>query len=352
MAGQGRTASDAVALSRALQDEPYRFDFFQAVRRLEAVYRDSPRVGLSRRPGDDPFRFGQEPTLAFAPSTLAAFRPGKEGRPSKLAVYFFGLFGPNGPLPLHLTEHARDRRRNHKDTTFEAFADLFHHRMLSLFYRGWSSAQPAVSFDRPEEDRFALFVGALFGLALPSQRNRDALPDRAKLHHAGRLSCRTAHAEGLRAMLADYFCVSVEISQFVGEWLEIPEAARWRLGESAATGGLGTTATVGARVWSCQHKFRLRLGPLTYADYHRLLPGSPSLERLAALVQNYTGAELAWDAQLILAEDEVPRLQLGGGERLGLTTWLIGDRARRDADDLILNPLAAAAANQPVGEPS
>ena len=153
-------------------------------------------------------------------------------------------------------------------------------------------------------------------------------------------------------MLADYFSVSVEISQFVGEWLEIPEEACWRLGESPATGGLGTTATVGARVWSCQHKFRLRVGPLTYADYHRLLPGSPSLRRMAALVQNYTGAELAWDARLILARDEVPRLALGGGERLGLTTWLIGEQAHRDVDDLILNPMAVATANQPVGEPS
>ena len=340
MAGEGRTASDAVALGRELQDEPFRFDFFQAVRRLECAYRDKPRIGHSLRAADDPVRLAQEPTLAFAPSTIAAFRPGKGGRRSTLAVFFFGLFGPNGPMPLHLTEYVRDRLRNSDDPTLRQFADTFHHRMLSLFYRAWAGSQPAVSFDRPESDRFAFYVASLFGLAMPSFRGRDALPDLAKLHHAGQLACGTRHAEGLRSMLASYFGVTVDVKQFVGEWLEIPEASRWRLGESPGTGSLGTTATVGERVWSCQHKFRIELGPLEYDDYERMLPGGESLERLVALVGNYAGEEFAWDIQMILARDEIPPLELGGSRRLGLSTWLIGEHAREDSKDLFLNPTA------------
>ncbi len=40
-----------------------------------------------------------------------------------LAGYFFGMFGPNGPLPLHLTEYVRDREKMENDKTFRAFAD-------------------------------------------------------------------------------------------------------------------------------------------------------------------------------------------------------------------------------------
>ncbi len=88
---------------------PHAFDFFQALRRLECEHRDRPRIGAGLRPGDDPVRLGQPPYLNFAGSTVSSFAAGTGGRPWRLAVNFFGLLGPNGPLPLHLTEYARDR---------------------------------------------------------------------------------------------------------------------------------------------------------------------------------------------------------------------------------------------------
>ena len=140
MADQARTATRTLDLVRELERDPYRFSFFQALRRLEAENRDRPRLGESTRAAEDPIRLGQKPSMAFASSPLAAFERGKEGRADRLDVLFFGLFGPNGPLPNHLTEYAHDRIRNAKDTTFSRFADLFHHRMLSLFYRAWANA--------------------------------------------------------------------------------------------------------------------------------------------------------------------------------------------------------------------
>ena len=150
------------------------------------------------RPAQDAVRLAQEPSVEFAPATLAGWEPAsRTAPPARLLVHFFGLFGPDGALPLHLTEYARDRRRNHRDPTFQRFADIFHHRALSLFYRAWANSRPTVSFDRPEEDRFALYVGALIGLGMDSLRDRDAMPDLTKLHFAGHLACQTRHAEGL-----------------------------------------------------------------------------------------------------------------------------------------------------------
>jgi type VI secretion system protein ImpH len=339
MAGENRAAADAVALSQALAREPHQFDFFQVLRRLECSYRDRPRLGRSRRPADDPIRLAQPASMAFAPSTLAACESGKEGRPPRLEVNFFGLLGPNGPLPLHLTEYARDRLRNAHDPTFVRFLDLFHHRLLSLFYRAWAEAQPTVQFDRPDEDRFSVYVGSLFGLGMASLRHRDAMPDLAKLHYAGRLACQTRHAEGLEAILADFFKLPVTIEQFVPHWMELPVDCRWQLGTLPETGRLGVNTVVGERVWDCQHKFRIRFGPLSLEDYQRLLPGGLSLERLAALVRNCLGDEMSWDLHLILQQADVPPLKLGGEiGRLGWTTWLLGQPLARDADDLYLHP--------------
>ena len=201
MADKDRTAEGNLDLLVELQDRPFHFDFLQALRRLECLYRDKPRIGTSARPAEDAVRLTQEPSLAFAPATLASFEPGTAGRPWRLASRFFGMFGPNGPLPLHLTEYARDRLRNHDDPTIVRFLDMFHHRMLTLFYRAWADAEPTTHLDRPESDRFATFVGSLLGIGLPTLRHRDAMPDMAKLFFAGRFACQARNKEGLEEAL-------------------------------------------------------------------------------------------------------------------------------------------------------
>ena len=339
MADADRTATHALTLLRALQEKPYDFGFFQAVRRIENLYRDKPRTGTSSRASDDPVRLVQEPTTAFAPATLASFTLGEGKARPRLSTYFFGLLGANGPLPIHLTEYGRERLRNAGDATFVRFLDLFHHRLLSLFYRAWAINQPAVSFDRPEDDRFAAYIGSLFGLGLPTTRNRDAFPDLARLRYAGLFANQTRHRSGLSAILRDFFRMPVTIREFTAGWLHLGEDMRWRLGRSRESGTLGRSATIGARVWSCHHKFRIAFGPLSLAQYMRLLPGGDSLRRLVPLVRFYVGDELDWDVNLILKRDEIPPLRLGQEGGLGWTTWLTAPSRSCDADDLRLNPL-------------
>jgi type VI secretion system protein ImpH len=342
VADADRQTAQALALFDALRAAPHRFGFFQALRRLECAHADRPRLGTAPRPADDVVRLGQKVSLAFAPSTLADFRPGEAGMPPLLQVYFLGLFGPNGPLPLHLSDYARQRLANTRDPTLSRFADIFHHRMLSLFYRAWADARATVSFDRPEDDRFGTYVGAACGLGMPSLRDRDAVPDIGKLHYAGLFAGQTRHAEGLIALLADFFRLPVALEELVGHWLTLPTESRWRLGESRRTGALGVSTIVGARVWDRQYKFRIVFGPLDRADYERLLPGGEHLPRLVALVRNYVGDEYEWDVNLVLKKAQVPPCKLGGDARLGWSTWACGKTPARDADDLYLDPLRHA----------
>lgn len=342
MAVTHRTATQALSLHRRLQEDPYHFGFYRTLRLLECLYPEHARLGESLRPADDPIRLAQQPSMAFAPSTLAEFHPPAEGSPPRLEVLFLGLFGPNGPLPLHLTEYARERLRNHGDATFSRFADIFHHRMLSLFYRAWANAQPTVSLDRPESDRFGAYVGSTFGLGIPSLRARDAMPDQTKLYYAGWMSAQARNADGLCAMLGEFLGLPVLVREFVGHWMQLPLEACCRLGESPETGSLGMTATLGTQVWDCQYKFRIVLGPIGLADYERLLPGGRTLRRVVALVRNYVGDELIWDVNLVLRHQEIPPLELGRQGRLGWTTWLGDIEPERDADDLCLDPFTDA----------
>lgn len=342
MAGANRATPETVELVRALEEAPYKFNFFQAMRLIEASNPGLDRLGKGRRPSSEPVRLGQEPSLAFAPSMLASFKPGNEDSADYLAGYFFGLFGPNGPLPLHLTEYARDRERLGNDKTFRAFADIFHHRMMSLFYRAWAEARPAVQMDRPDQDQFAKYVGATFGMGSPGLRNRDALDDHSKLFMAGRLAQQSRPAEGLQAMLEELFLVPMMVEQYVGEWMELPGEARLELGKSPSVASLGQTATLGERVWGSQHKFRIVCGPLDGADFQRFLPGERSLAKLASTVRNYVGDELDWELRLLLVGKDTPKTQLGASGQLGWTSWIGDKQSDEAADDVVLHPMGLA----------
>ncbi|HLV65232.1 MAG TPA: type VI secretion system baseplate subunit TssG, partial [Polyangiaceae bacterium] len=115
MASENRTAPDRLTIEQALAEAPYSLDFHQALRRLECARRDLPRLGEALRPSDEPVRLGQDPSLSFAPSAVSAYRAAAAGRPARLSVTFFGLFGPQGPLPLHMTEYVRERIRHAGD---------------------------------------------------------------------------------------------------------------------------------------------------------------------------------------------------------------------------------------------
>ncbi len=340
MADQARTATRPLDLLKEMEAEPFRFGFFQAVRRLEAEFRDHARLGESTRVAEDPIRLGQKPSMAFAPSTLVSFHRGSDRRAARLQVLFFGLFGPNGPLPHHLTEYAYDRERNAQDPTFSRFADIFHHRFLCLFYRAWANAQPTASYDRPESDRFATCVGALFGMGMPSLRGRGRVADEIRLHFAGKLASQTRNAEGLQSLVQGYFGVGVRVDEFVGQWVPLPHNSLCRLGHSPDTGTLGRNAIAGDRIWDRGQKFRIILGPLRLEMYRELLPGGERLQELIELVRTYVHDEFVWDVRLILRGEEVSSVELGKHGRLGWTSWLPTESARGDVDDLLFDPLA------------
>jgi len=337
MAGtSGQTPDSLIA---ELEKNPYGFDFFQAVRLLQSRFAERPRIGYSQSPGQDPVRFAQSPSLAFPPSTLESVQTSATGVP-KLFVNFFGLMGPNGPLPSHLTEYARERERHFADRTISAFINVFNHRLLSFFFRSWAASQKSVDLDRPRDQNYHVYIGSLFGIGLESLQNRDPVPDWAKLYFSGHLSCQTRNAEGLEAILQEYFEIKTEVQSFTGRWLDVPPDSLCQLGDSPETGSLGLTTIVGSRMWDCQLSFRLRLGPMSLADYKRMLPSGDSFKRLRAWVLNYCGEHFFWDAQLVLRAAEVPDIALGKAGLLGWTTWLKTKPLPRDADDLILNPPA------------
>jgi type VI secretion system protein ImpH len=341
MADDGRPTPHALSMQTAAVGGS---DLYQLLRRLEARLSPLPRIGRAARFAQDRVRLGQAASLAFAPGPVASVQLGIGDAPTRVKVHCFGLLGPNGPLPLHMTEYVWQRLKHHADSSLASFFDLFHHRMLSFFYRAWADAEPAVQRDRPELDRFGIYVACLFGVGTPAMSERDALPDAKKRFYAGQLADQVRHADGLRVLLEDHLGMPVCIEEFVGEWCEIPDRYQWRLGQPGSgqqadgLGQLGLSTSLGNRVWLRQGKFRVQLGPLSMAQFARVAPGGAALASLVSLVRGYAGDALSWDLRLQLEHDAITALQLGQAV-LGQTAWLRGEK-HAPKDDLLFDPQA------------
>ena len=377
---------------QACGGEPWAYDYFALMRRLESIAAGSPRWGRALLPSAEPVRVGQEPSLSFAPASFSRFEPAGAHSPPRLRQHFFGYLGPNGPLPVHLSDFIRERTINHGDPTWLAFLDTFSHRFSLFFYRAWAQARPAVGLDRPQEDGFRRQVGALVGIGTPARQQRDEVHDDARLHFSGRLLRQVHNAEGVEAVLASYFGVPVRLEPWIGHWMPLPEEELTRLGScqpsnvggsrryrSAGQGAttshslcygeeeqrrhalreqasdrhlgvdttlsrgeasrsLGLGAMLGRRAWDRQHRVRLHLGPLDFEQYRMFLPTGDGRPALRRWMQQLLGDELYWDAELILQKEALPPARLGtlkgNAPRLGWVSWLGRERRARDAADV------------------
>jgi type VI secretion system protein ImpH len=350
----GRETTD---LSRLLFARPERFDFFQAVRLLEQVVHARARqgqgpptepIGLDSAPVREFVRFGVLPSLSFPAGAVAGLRARDGTAPPEMVVPFLGLTGPLGVLPAHYTALLL-RRLREKDFALRDFLDLFHHRLLSLFYRAWEKYRLPFAHERfrlvPRGRDADPTTGALYcltGFGTAGLRGRLQVPDEAFLFYAGHFAHWPRSASALEGLLEDYFEVRVRVLSLQGQWLPLSEADRAVLPESGGLGRnnrLGVDLVIGDRVRDVQSKFRLRVGPLTFAQFRRLMPDGDGLRPLCQLTRTYVGAEFDFDVQAVLLPAEVPWCRLSAdpepGPRLGWNTWLRSREFSHEVEDAV-----------------
>lgn len=305
-------------LIERLQAEPWRFGFLSLLRRIGANAALEP-IGTARRPQAEPFRLGQQPSLAFAPREVASAQEAA-GR-LKVRLFGLGMLGPNGPLPIHFTEMAKDREDSRRDTTTIDFFDIFHHRFLTLFYRTWAAGQATAGLDRKEDERFSFYIASLTGQDTV-EIGRRPLPAHARLAASAHLVRESRNPDGLRATIEHYFGVPVAIEENVFHWIEIDPADCGRMGRPGAAATMGRGAILGRVAPDRQHRFRIVIGPVDFDAYLRFTPQGEDLPRLVEWVRAFVGYELEWELELRIKPDSAPPAVMGGKQRMGWSGWL------------------------------
>ena len=337
MASESGQQSFALELLEKIRQTPYEYNFFDVLRYLEASHAHTPRLGESVKGSDDPVYLRQQPSMAFASATISRFELGYQEQ-DQIFTWPFGIFGSNGPMPLHITEYAFERELHHGDDTFSRFADVFHHRMVSLLYRAWANTQPSIEMDRPDTNKFDRYVGAIAGLNVgadqPGDGEQGGIDERyRKLFRAGLYNQQVRSADGLETLLSGFFKLPFYVSQYSGDWLPLGDKAQFRLGTYGYANGLGTTSCLGEKIYDCQNKFSVSTGGLNAAQFERLLPGGDGYKKLYELVTSYVGIAFEWDLTLKITSSDMPKPSLGEGARLGLNLWL-GDMEQQKTDEL------------------
>jgi type VI secretion system protein ImpH len=344
------------AVIERLFKEPYRFEFFQAVRMLELWLK---RSGLPRQDLVANFvRFQNSTSLAFPASQLEAIHTEPRGlgqdagalgaalQSGELAYIritpsFMGLLGANGVLPVHYTERIAEHSLHHKDDGARAFLDTFSNRSLALFYRAWRKYRLALKYEADGNDAFLPLLLALAGVGQAALRKRlgpgedGGVLDESIGYFAGSIRHRPASAVQIARVLSEYFGQPVKAEQFVGSWYDVPEAQQTTLGGANAV--LGAGAMAGARVWQRDLRLRLLIGPMDYASFDAFLPGGPAARALKSMLTMFTGVTLEYDVELVLHAADVKGVLLAEDRqagRLGWDAYLVAGPQTQDRNDV------------------
>ncbi len=311
-----------------LQTSGAEFSFFQAILLLKKLSLNSAPIGELGPVTDEAIRFKHDPRLIFQSSDISQILSHvyHEGRQrAEVTSTFLGLIGTSGPLSDVLTENvlAADAVG---ETALGAFYNIFHHRILSLFYRSWVKYRTELGFrttgDGPIRRALA-FVGIDPLAGIP----KNSLPPNVQLSLAWILAQKTRSARTLKLILEQLMPkMPITVDSFVLRRAWLADDQKMLLGKAHSS--LTGDSAIGRTVRDRMCRFRVTIGPVSFDAMRDFVPRGKHYARLRGCLEQFTPRVLEPEVVVLVAADEAPLFQLGqprGGE-LGVTTR-IGTRA-------------------------
>ncbi len=332
-------------------EEAYKFDFLELIWQLERHPDNTVNVGEMGPVRRERIRFRPHDGLGFPATDVRNIAkvesPNSDGICAWIDLNFLGLYGVDTSLPLHYSVDihrgvAADGRPSVKtdgdvadapdrSTPVRDFLDLFHHRVMSLFYRAALKYRYHKSYAVPGRDSISRQLFRLIGISTePEKLSLPFQPERL-LKYAGLWTMRPASAASMECVLRDYFSeISLSVKSYLPVWSPIPEADQNRMGDATRQNRLGQNFSVGDRIFDISGGFRICLGPLCWSDYVAFLPDGNYFAEMMALVEFHRSDPLKLRVDTTIRAGEVPPAQLGSGPnaaRLGYTCWAYTSRA-------------------------
>ena len=340
---------------KAYFEEPYRFDFYQAVKLLERLERRRHAgtdkavhpPGASTDPEEESVRFSAHASLAFHASDLHRIDPSpKDGLQPMIQANFLSLAGARGPLPLWFTDLIRDRIRR-SDHALKAFLDIINNRLISLWYRIRQHHRPTLHTLAPETHPFAKYLLSFMGLRTeqaqaafnvhpnPRLEGTRGLEARDIIYYAGLFWQHDRSMHGLERMLSHFFRIPFKGQQMCGRWINLRPEDRTMLTVGKQHNALGQSSVIGQRIYDPQSRFALTAGPLDWDDFVDFLPIGDRFEALHKLTNFYTRSAYDYAIDVTVKPETLTdnRPALGDDTlRLGWTSWALSSEPKPDRE--------------------
>lgn len=353
-----------------LLDEPYRFQFFQAVSLL-VKWLVTQGVPTERALIEHLF-FENNVSFAFAASQILELDAGlgtfaseggmvhalarERALQIRITPAFMGFLGPNGTLPSHYTEQFGAYLAATRDEAPRAFLDMFSNRALAQFYTAWRKHRIEHAGD-VGEDAFLPLLLSFAGSQASVEVSVEAIVHAETIaRYAGVTMQRPVPPDVLCRVLSDYLEVPLAIEESVGSWIVLEGQEQCSLGGRNAV--LGNNTLLGDRSWRPDLRARISIGPLDRGAFDHLLPGGVGEHALAHLLRLFGDPTVSYDVHLILKAVEINPLCLSGSApcpiRLGVDSFLVEATERHDRSDMHyritplppLSPLAVPASSR------
>lgn len=351
------------SLKEKLLSEAYNFEFYQAVKLLEMIYlfekvdsgilkgaiEESEKADVikkffeqeSYRLFGGPVVFKSNINPSFPASELEKINlPQKKGGPYEMLVNFMGIAGLSGPMPAVYSQMIIDNEKdNPNNTIFRDFLDIFNNHLIYLMYKVRKRSRLGFDLRNPVDTSIAQYLFSLIGMGPGGFRNRLAIKDYQLLYYTGLLANHNRSISGVEFILSDYLNVKVSCRPLQGSWQAISSIHLSFLGGCGQNQVLGDSAVLGSVVWDQNAKFSMRLGPINEKQFIDFLPldGSLSFRPMYELTRQYVGADMFFEAALIVDSNGLNGLKLNDPvhARLGWTSWLpLGERSIYDYREL------------------
>ncbi|MET0171930.1 type VI secretion system baseplate subunit TssG [Agrobacterium vaccinii] len=277
---------------------------------------------------------GARPT----PVAIGGFRS-KNGK-AELRSAFAPIIGPLGSLPPSYSELQQREERN-RSKALTSFFNLFAARFSELFVSATEKYRLArgLRWARNHQDNaFRKTLLSLTGFGTAGLSEKVGVKQDVLLRFSGLLANRNRNATALTSMLCEFTGLDVEVEQFRRRWVPLPVHEQSQFGQGGGL-RLGQNVTAGSAIEDFSGSFRIVIGPVGYADYLALTPGSKRLAEIFAVARLFAGSGFDFDVQVILRKEDIPFCQLGATEapaRLGWNSWARLAPAQKDSTDAIV----------------
>lgn len=323
----------------ALLEQATRMNFIRFCELLELADPDMPPLGTTDSPAAERVRFRSRAQLGFPGREIDAVRFDRDdpNAPPSVVTTFLGLYGVDARMPAYFVDEVAQNRDGAEPLS--SFLDLFHHRIITQFYRVARKYRYPVGFRRDGTDpvsRYLLsFAG--FGFSAPGRTSivaRGVRPPAAEHEAAGarrRLAevadkrrllsmlglamQKTRTAEGLAGVLRHAVPdASIVVEEFHAVWREVNDLEPSALGEQCL---------LGRGFYDRANTVRVVITPASRETVLALVPGQPVHREVMTLLRFYLGYESEADLEMHVLADLMPSpLLVPGGTKLGFTAQL------------------------------